>query len=84
MLLIDHGPVWHCLREWHIYGLALPKPAVELRCELGGALLVADAAARALLHVNASGALADGDIEVADEAGDAFYFGVGHYVDERM
>ena len=68
VLPVDDGHVGHRLGEGHVDGLPLAHAHLELGRDLDRALLVADPAAGALLHVHAAGPLADLDLEVAHDS----------------
>ena len=72
VLPIDDGGVGHGLGKGDVDGRPRPEIPVEAVGDLLlGALGHADAAAGAFVHVDASGLLAHGDLEVADVAVDA-------------
>ncbi len=81
VLPVDDRHVRHRLRKGHIDGLPLAQPGLEFGRHFDRALLVADPAAGALLHVHAAGAPPDLDLEVADEAGDLLDLRVGEDAD---
>ncbi|MBA7686344.1 hypothetical protein ES703_94788 [subsurface metagenome] len=84
VLPVDNRYVGHRLGEGAIDCLSLAQPGFELAVHLPGALLLANAAARAKFFVDVARLLPDFDLEVADISRDLFYFTVGQQLNERM